>query len=98
MSNAAQPGFLPGKLGRGAVVLMLATNFKSCVLAGQAGKGRKSRRAVSYSKFLEQKTPYQKIKIGAKLLFAAPLRQHAAKAIERSDRANESDASVGFVF
>jgi len=24
MSNAAKPGFLPGKLGRGAVVLMLA--------------------------------------------------------------------------
>jgi len=43
---AAKPGFLPDKLGSGAVVLMMAPNFKSCVPAGQVGKGRKSGRAV----------------------------------------------------
>ncbi len=47
------------------------TNFKSCVPAGQAGKGPKSGRAVPIIEFMEQKTPHEKIQISAKLLFVA---------------------------
>jgi len=35
-------------------------NFKSCVPAGRAGKGRKSDLGVRVSEFMEQKIPHQK--------------------------------------
>jgi len=60
MRNAAKPGFLPGKLCRGAAVLMMAAGFKSCVPAGRAGKGRKSGRAVPVIEFMEQEIPHKK--------------------------------------
>jgi len=73
MSNAAELGFLPGKLGKGSGrVDDRVTNFKSSAPAGQAGKGRKSRQVVTVIEFLAQKTPHQKIQISAKLLFVAP--------------------------
>jgi len=58
MSNAAKLGFLPGKLSRGAEqgsgrVDDGLSNFKSCVPAGQADKGRKSGRAVPVIEFSE---------------------------------------------
>jgi len=58
MRNAAKLGFLPGKLGRGDGV----TNFKSCVPAGQADKGRKPDRAVPVVEFMEQKTVLREMK------------------------------------
>jgi len=63
---ARQAGQGSGRVDEGVI------NFKSCVPAGQAGKGRKSDRALPVIEFLEQKTPHQKIQISAKLLFVTP--------------------------
>jgi len=47
LGRGAWQGSLAGELGRGAVVSKWNTNFKSCVPARQAGKGRKFSRALS---------------------------------------------------